>query len=1204
VSHCKPPTAIAGRFTPVSLLGRGGMGEVWLARDGSNGVEVALKRVSPENSPGPVGTRHRREFLNLSRLRHPSILHIDEYGIDSQDGARWFSSEVLRGPVSTEICKDISIQRWSEMCRGFLSALAFLHRNGWVHGDIKSDNVRLRNQPDENLPLDPVLLDFGLSHREGHPIEEKILGTAHSMPPEQWLGEPPDHRGDVYSAGVLFYQWWCGRLPFCGNDRSRLGRAHLQDDPPDIDQLRPGLPEQAICCLKKMLEKRPDDRPRDAGELWNLFQEFLPQVDRNCESESYESLAAQVRYAGPAAAQTSSLLEELHGALAAGGNPGIVLHLHRRGGDRRRIMQGVRTQLLSDGIPVISIDPSSENVQSDLSHAIVEGTELVVAMLEEPGLGSSELRSAMECRHIGASRVIWWVNCSAVPAGYLGVVLAKDSTRTIQTDADAGMELEDWLDRAIPATVVPSKLRSRLARWGQGSPAIWERILLGRIKAGQLTHDGLRWCWHELEQYPEDRWRIRVHEQASGLPQDELKILQALAILRAPATPSDVTQVAGIEPGQLPSLASKLVQKNWIRIDGDLHWCEPFQADGILGGIAAPLRETLHQRAAGLTGLNPLEQARHRLSAGDAETAATCLEPWLHADDRIQADADDLVEVLTPLVDILPDQLKTPWAELLGRTEDLLGQPGRRDRAWRICASFLKAGSSTAIRLARLRAHTTRRDGDPVEALRILENISETEKLETSKTVDENIRMAIEYSRVLRTLARRGLAPIQEFKDPGGSGDLLTEVRLEKCRCALARGARLQATDLADQVIEQANADRQARWVAEAQCLRARSTEDLRSLRIWSRLHQSLCRTESYREAAVVAGIESAESALRLGNEKMARQEISLLVDEARVHCRGQLPRALLLLARCEAGAGWIRSAANYLEEALSLDGPAGIVAWEGNLLVAASEWAAGRSRIARKILQSTPSYRAPHERQCIDVHCRHAILESRCAFSSGDPQQALQVIDCGITRLRLRGTARDVSPLRRERVDILERLGHIAMAQSERRRIAPDSIHELGTDPEPAGLRRAREALGRRRALLLQRGDMQKAARYLESAALDVLRLRAQPLSTWLTLERSGDLSSSERDRVASSAWKKVVRIESREGRAAVLLWWARSREQSGELESGSRLRQAALREVDRWQRNSPPGTRWNELAVLLGVPGLGSEALLGNGGCNAALA
>ncbi|HIC22626.1 MAG TPA: serine/threonine protein kinase, partial [Planctomycetes bacterium] len=443
MSHCEPNSSIAGRFAPVSLLGRGAMGEVWLARERVSGPQVALKLVSPEDSMGPVGARHRREYLNLSCLRHPSILQVYDYGVDHRDGARWFSSEVLRGPVSGELAGNLSLHRWLEMCQGILSPLAFLHRNGWVHGDIKSDNVRFRDVPRDESPLDPVLLDFGLSHLQGYPQEHKILGTPHSMPPEQWLGEPPDSRGDVYSAGILFYQLWCGRLPFTGNERSRLGRAHLQEDPPALDQLRAGLPAEVIEWLQKMLEKRPDDRPQDAGEVRNLLDKVCCRLGVKLRAESCSSLASQVRYGGPSRVQTDALFEALMETVEGGQDGGIVVHLHRRGGDRRRIARSVRTHLMARGIPVIAIDPDSATAGEDVARKVVSGTEVAIAVVEQPGLGSAELRSALECSQIGSCTIIWWVNCSSVPSGYLGEVIAKRPTRKIQTDALEAMDLGD-----------------------------------------------------------------------------------------------------------------------------------------------------------------------------------------------------------------------------------------------------------------------------------------------------------------------------------------------------------------------------------------------------------------------------------------------------------------------------------------------------------------------------------------------------------------------------------------------------------------------------------------------------------------------------------------------------------------------------------------------------------------------------------------
>ena len=134
-------TAATDRFEAISPLGRGGMGEVWLVRDRKSGELVSLKKIDAEQARSPLGQRLRREFLHLKKLSHPSILRVHDFGVSPKTGETWFTSEVLRGPVSTEIAGQITLQQWWQMSAGFLRALSFMHRNRWVHGDIKPSNI-------------------------------------------------------------------------------------------------------------------------------------------------------------------------------------------------------------------------------------------------------------------------------------------------------------------------------------------------------------------------------------------------------------------------------------------------------------------------------------------------------------------------------------------------------------------------------------------------------------------------------------------------------------------------------------------------------------------------------------------------------------------------------------------------------------------------------------------------------------------------------------------------------------------------------------------------------------------------------------------------------------------------------------------------------------------------------------------------------
>ena len=262
--------------------------------------------------------------------------------------------------------------------------------------------------------------------------------------------------------------------------------------------------------------------------------------------------------------------------------------------------------------------------------------------------------------------------------------------------------------------------------------------------------------------------------------------------------------------------------------------------------------------------------------------------------------------------------------------------------------------------------------------------------------VREATLVALEYSRIQRALVRQGLGKLPK-RDPLADwiprcqGDLRISLILEQCRRYLLQGSRLRARDHARIALRES---RDGRIVSEAMGLLARAQGDLPSLRLWSRLHAFLARREHRHEAATAAEIDGVEALQRMGESERVSEEVHHLIDRSRKECPAQLPRALLVKAREEAGAGFIRSAASDLEEAMTLEGPAGIVAWEGNLLVAASEWVGGRSKTALRILEAASPEWAPHEPERIDVHARHAILKSRCLRSLSDLSGSLFVID------------------------------------------------------------------------------------------------------------------------------------------------------------------------------------------------------------------
>ncbi|MEE8143737.1 MAG: serine/threonine-protein kinase, partial [Planctomycetota bacterium] len=172
-----------------------------------------------------------------------------------------------------------------------LQALAFLHNQGWVHGDIKPENLLLR-RPLKQAPLEVCLIDFGLAHRENRPPEERILGTVYYMPPERIMGARLDRRGDLYSFGILTYQLFTGRVPFAGPGKMEVLQGHLRRAPQAPREICSELAKPIEELILALLEKKPSDRPASAEEVLQVFHKHWQEP---AVPETSSSLMAYIR---------------------------------------------------------------------------------------------------------------------------------------------------------------------------------------------------------------------------------------------------------------------------------------------------------------------------------------------------------------------------------------------------------------------------------------------------------------------------------------------------------------------------------------------------------------------------------------------------------------------------------------------------------------------------------------------------------------------------------------------------------------------------------------------------------------------------------------------------------------------------------------------------------------------------------------------
>jgi eukaryotic-like serine/threonine-protein kinase len=278
-----------GAYRILSPLGRGGMGEVWLALDTRLGRKVAIKLLPAEFTSQPERVRRfEQEARAASALNHPNIVTI--YEIGEVDGRRFIVTEYVEGETLRQrLQRRIGLTEALEIASQVAAALQAAHDAGITHRDIKPENVMARK---DGLVK---ALDFGLAklradketkgrrdgETEGQSVSPSlalsvppsltaagtVMGTASYMSPEQARGEKVDHRTDIFSMGVMLYEMLAGRRPFEGATASDVMAAVLTNEPVPLVEIAPEVPVTLWRIVRRCLEKEPERRFQSAGDL-------------------------------------------------------------------------------------------------------------------------------------------------------------------------------------------------------------------------------------------------------------------------------------------------------------------------------------------------------------------------------------------------------------------------------------------------------------------------------------------------------------------------------------------------------------------------------------------------------------------------------------------------------------------------------------------------------------------------------------------------------------------------------------------------------------------------------------------------------------------------------------------------------------------------------------------------------------------------
>src|SRR6476619_6118139 len=261
------------RYVIKRKLGSGGMADVYLAEDQELGRRVALKLLNDRHAADDQFVeRFRREAQSAAGLNHPNIVSIFDRG--RAEGTYYIAMEYLDGRTLKELLVKngpTPVPIAIDYARQILGALAFAHRGGIVHRDIKPHNIVVRK--DGRLKV----TDFGIARSGASQMTEagSIVGTAQYLSPEQARGAPVDARSDLYSLGIVLYEMLTGKVPFSGDSAIEIAMKHLNDAPKPPSKIRPEIPEELDQGVLRALAKNPEDRYQTAEE----FSEDLHRVE-------------------------------------------------------------------------------------------------------------------------------------------------------------------------------------------------------------------------------------------------------------------------------------------------------------------------------------------------------------------------------------------------------------------------------------------------------------------------------------------------------------------------------------------------------------------------------------------------------------------------------------------------------------------------------------------------------------------------------------------------------------------------------------------------------------------------------------------------------------------------------------------------------------------------------------------------------------
>jgi serine/threonine-protein kinase len=314
-----------GKYELIDRLGRGGMGEVWKARDTQLQRYVAIKLLHADLQSNPDFVTHfMREAQLVASLHHPNIVQVHDFQLTDVEGSSikaYMVMDYIEGGTLSDYIRSTSRRGLFPPAADILYlftaislALDYAHDKGMIHRDIKPANILLDRSDSADKRLgEPILTDFGIARLQGastSTVTQALLGTPLYISPEQAEGDTLDKRSDLYSLGIVLYEILTGITPFRGDSPLAIMTQHVHIKPPPPALINPNIPPALSDVVLKSIAKKPDDRyPNAAAMTIEMAQAFnLPvpasllsskaasEVQRYNPLQPSRSLSGQISY--------------------------------------------------------------------------------------------------------------------------------------------------------------------------------------------------------------------------------------------------------------------------------------------------------------------------------------------------------------------------------------------------------------------------------------------------------------------------------------------------------------------------------------------------------------------------------------------------------------------------------------------------------------------------------------------------------------------------------------------------------------------------------------------------------------------------------------------------------------------------------------------------------------------------------------------